>query len=454
LPAEPLSLAALQAALQRPLFAEKSWRLAPEPWSLPEDALEELHLIGNACLAFHQALERLYLKSRNDRRILRNGDLKVPWVAEYLDAAKPSWLIEHGAVKAAKGHFPTVLRPDLIATADGFALVEMDAVPGGIGLTAFLEELYLREKSNGMPSAFHAALSTLVPDCDNSSIALVVSDEAATYRPEMEWVAELLREQGHVITVAHPDELEVRSDGVFLGDEKQELLYRFWELFDYEEVAVMREIAQAAEAGLVTVTPPMRAFQEEKLALGLFWHHRLEDYWRENLSKASWNLLRRIIPRTWILDPAELPPGAVLDGPIIGGKQITSWRDLASATKKERNLVIKASGFHETAWGARSVVVGSDVSGEDWAAAIGNALDAFPDPVQVLQEFRKPARLRHPVYDDDGDISVMEGRLRLSPYYFASDGQAELSGALATFCPADKKVIHGMQDGVLLPCVI
>ena len=100
------------------------------------------------------------------------------------------------------------------------------------------------------------------------------------------------------------------------------------------------------------------------------------------------------------------------------------------------------------------MVVGSDVSGEDWAAAIGNALDAFPDPVQVLQEFRKPARLRHPVYDDDGDISVMEGRLRLSPYYFASDGQAELSGALATFCPADKKVIHGMQDGVLLPCVI
>ena len=451
---EPLSFPALQVALERPLFAEKSWRLSPRPWSLPEDALEELRLIGQACLGFHQALERLYLKSRAGERILRNGDLRVPWVSEYLDAGKPSWLVEHGATKAVKGHLPAVLRPDLIAADDGFALVEMDAVPGGIGLTAFLEKLYLGEKTNGMPSAFHAALSILAPDNDNSSIVLVVSDEGATYRPEMEWIAEVLLEQGRKVKVAHPDELEVRVDGVFLGDEKQDVVYRFWELFDHEEVPVMREIAQAAEGGIVAVTPPMRAFQEEKLSLGLFWHHRLEDYWRENLSKDEWKLLRRIIPQTWILDPAELPPGAALDGPTIGGKKLTTWRDLASATKKERNLVIKASGFHETAWGARSVVIGSDVSSEEWAAALDHALDAFPSPIHVLQEYRKPALLRHDVYDDGGEISSMEGRLRLSPYYFLQNGQAELSGVLATFCPADKKIIHGMQDGVLLPCVL
>jgi hypothetical protein len=28
----------------------------------------------------------------------------------------------------------------------------------------------------------------------------------------------------------------------------------------------------------------------------------------------------------------------------------------------------------------------------------------------------------------------------------------ELSGILATFCPADKKIIHGMSDAALLPC--
>ncbi|MFP6900653.1 MAG: hypothetical protein VCA36_06895, partial [Opitutales bacterium] len=273
--AEPLSLAALRLALERPIFAEKTWRLSPKPWGLSDDVVEELRLIGGACLGFHQALERLYLKSRGGDRILRNGKLRVPWVAEYLDGGKPSWLVQHGAAKAAKGHLPTVLRPDLIATADGFALVEMDSVPGGIGLTAFLEELYLGEKSSGMPSAFYTSLAALAPDVSDPSIVLVVSDEAATYRPEMEWIAEVLREQGNDLKVAHPDQLEVRPGGVFLGDEKQDVVYRFWELFDQEEVPVMREVAQAAELGTVAVTPPIRAFQEEKLALGLFWHHRL-----------------------------------------------------------------------------------------------------------------------------------------------------------------------------------
>ncbi|MFP6887045.1 MAG: hypothetical protein VB997_05760, partial [Opitutales bacterium] len=136
---EPLSLPTLQMALERPLFADKTWRLSPKPWALPESAEGEIRCIGQACLAFHQALERLYLKSRLGERILRNDDLKVPWVSEYLDAGKPTWLVEHGPAKAVKGHFPPVLRPDLIVTTDGFALVEMDAVPGGIGLTAFLE---------------------------------------------------------------------------------------------------------------------------------------------------------------------------------------------------------------------------------------------------------------------------------------------------------------------------
>jgi hypothetical protein len=45
----------------------------------------------------------------------------------------------------------------------------------------------------------------------------------------------------------------------------------------------------------------------------------------------------------------------------------------------------------------------------------------------------------------------MKGRLRLSPYYFIYEGRAHWSGTLATFCPADKKIIHGMKDGALMP---
>jgi len=78
--------------------------------------------------------------------------------------------------------------------------------------------------------------------------------------------------------------------------------------------------------------------------------------------------------------------------------------------------------------------------------------------LHVLQPYRKPRRLEHPVFEAapaGGGMPVarpMPGRLRLCPYFFVVGSEARLSGALATFCPPDKKIIHGMQDAALLPC--
>ena len=56
-------------------------------------------------------------------------------------------------------------------------------------------------------------------------------------------------------------------------------------------------------------------------------------------------------------------------------------------------------------------------------------------------------------YDPTSGVETkMEGRVRLSPYYFVVDGQAKLGGVLATTCPKDKKIIHGMRDAVMTPC--
>jgi hypothetical protein len=50
------------------------------------------------------------------------------------------------------------------------------------------------------------------------------------------------------------------------------------------------------------------------------------------------------------------------------------------------------------------------------------------------------------------EIHAMAGRARLSPYYFVTGEKADLAGILATVCPADKKVIHGMKDAIMVPC--
>jgi hypothetical protein len=447
-----LSWDEIESLSKTSLFADKSWKWSNQSWSLPADAIDFLDKLGNAGVSFFRALERLYLKSAKGERIFRNKDLKTPWVAEYFDAGKPQWLVNHSRSSAMLGVLPLVLRPDLLPTRDGFALTEWDSVPGGIGLTDHLGRLYLRDEAPKMAKAFGQSLLEQAGELgDDAQFAILVSEESDTYRPEMEWLAEELRRDGLKIDVAAPDEISFSNDCAYLKDKKIDIVYRFWELFD-TQIANMSEFPNCVESGNLVVTPGMRPFLEEKLSLALLHHPRLQDYWQENLSKEDNELLSKTIPPSWILDPAPVPPGASIDGPLVRGDRLQSWKELSEASKKERSLIIKASGFHETAWGARSVVVGEDVSSDDWTQAVEHALTNFPNPVSILQEFKKPVTMNHPVYNVDARIEPMKGRLRLSPYYFLYGGEAKLSGALATFCPADKKVIHGMKDGALLPC--
>jgi hypothetical protein len=132
-----------------------------------------------------------------------------------------------------------------------------------------------------------------------------------------------------------------------------------------------------------------------------------------------------------------------------------NWNDLAGATQKERHFVIKPSGFSELAWGSRGVSVGHDLPQSEWAAAIDSALKAFPQTPHVLQEFHKGRQYQLNYFDPvTGELRVMAGRARLSPYYFVTGESAELAGILATICPADKKVIHGMKDAIMIPCAL
>jgi hypothetical protein len=447
----------------QPLFEDKTWQLSPQAWPLSPEQLAGLEAIGAACLDFHQALETLYLRAAAGRNLLRNKPLLAPWVAEYLDRGKPPALIAHARDPRNRGMLPPVLRPDLLLTADGFALTELDSVPGGIGLTAFLNRLYapnggILGADDRMIVNFHAALAALRPGLPNPMIALVVSDEAATYRPEMQWLALQLQLRGQRVFCVRPEEVFPLENALFIdhdgNPEKIDIIYRFFELFDLPNLSTVEYIFQAWAAGEVAVAPPMRPFQEEKLSLALFHHHLLQEYWQENLPRRSLALLQNLIPRSWVMDPAPLPPGAVLDGPKVGGRQLGDWRELAGASQKERDLIIKISGFHETAWGARSVLLGSDCSREEWQAGLEQARELAATNLHVLQEYKKPQRVNHPVYETTAGgpvVAAKAGRLRLCPYYFVVNGRARLSGALATFCPPDKKIIHGMQDAALLP---
>ncbi|HSS30903.1 MAG TPA: hypothetical protein VLL06_07785 [Nitrospiraceae bacterium] len=448
-----------QAPMSGMVAAATTWRIAPTPFPLTKDQLHFFHQLGPQLLSFYRALNRLYADS------IRG--LQPAWIAGYLDQGKPEALLTYSRMKRFRDQLPAVIRPDIIPTQDGMVITELDSVPGGIGMTACLSALYTDRENDhlslvggpeGMVRGFAAMLrSQLVQH--TGCVAILVSEEAKDYRPEMTWLAAQLRTIGLDAYCVEPRQIRFTEEGLRITsddiDQPVALIYRFYELFDLLNIPKSELVQYALKKDRVTVTPPYKPALEEKLAFALLHHPMLRPFWEQALSSEVFLHLTAIMPRTWILDPAPIPPSATIPGLVLGGRAVMNWRDLATATQKERHMVIKPSGFSELAWGSRGVSVGHDMPQGEWAGAIDNALAAFPHTPYILQEFHK-GRLYELDYFDPvtGEMNRMSGRARLSPYYFVSGEKTELAGILATICPADKKVIHGMKDAVMVPCAV
>src|SRR5207245_11043427 len=62
--------------------------------------------------------------------------------AQWLDLVKPAELLEIQRAPAYKNEVPRVIRPDLLIIEHGISVTELDSVPRGIGLTAWLNQAY------------------------------------------------------------------------------------------------------------------------------------------------------------------------------------------------------------------------------------------------------------------------------------------------------------------------
>lgn len=181
-PADPvaelsLSLEELRGRVpEGELFAGKEWRWAPVPYRLDAKLSKELESMGHRLLQFADACDLLYRQSVEGRQ--------PEWIARLLDRGKPPGVVALGREAAFRGQIARVIRPDLVLTEEGFTICELDQIPGGIGLTAWLNETYssLGARVIGGPDGMLAGFASVLPDGE-----IIISEEAATYRPEMEW---------------------------------------------------------------------------------------------------------------------------------------------------------------------------------------------------------------------------------------------------------------------------
>ena len=419
------------------LFAGEEWRVSPAPFPLGEKLAGEIESLGRVLLQFYRAVNLLYSKSAEGKQLA--------WVAHWLDLGKPADLIAWQRSPGFKNDVPRVIRPDLLLTETGVAVTELDSVPGGIGLTAWLNQTYsalphpaaafaVLGGADGMLRGFESIFG------QSNRVQIIVSDEAATYRPEMQWLAGQLGS----------DKFKVQ-DSSFTDFQDGDAVYRFFELFDLANVPNAGRIFELAAEKKIRLTPPPKPVFEEKMLFALLWNRNLQEFWRQELGESFLKRLKQVIPYTWLVDPAPLPPqGAIPE------LNLTDWRQLKLLSQKERDLILKVSGYSADAWGARGVYLGSDLSQADWSVAVDAALQNFATSPRVLQRFHKPALVDASWFDFEKNAVIpIKGRVRLCPYYFVSgEGDAarpQLGGVLATIVPADKKIVHGMTDSILAP---
>ena len=409
------------------LFAGHEWRMPVEAFPLEEKFSRDLKQLGRVLHQFYRAADLLYRHSVAGKQ--------PAWVTEWLEHGKPASVIERQRDEAFKTALPRVIRPDILLTENGWHITELDSVPGGIGLTGWLNATYPNALggSNGMTEGFASIFQK------TGSVHLMVSEESATYRPEMEWLATQL---GPRFSVCEPDESHL-ADG--------DSAYRFFELFHLPNIPRVEALLDRAIAGDIHLTAPPKTHLEEKMLFALFWNRNLREFWQRELGGKFMRLLENVIPQTWLIDPAPLPPHAA-----IPGLELTDWRQLADLSQKQRHLILKLSGFNERAWGARSVRFGADLPHSEWATAVHEAIDHFETTPWILQRYEKPRTVKHAWFDfERNELIPMKGRARLCPYYFVQgENDVNLGGVLATICPNDKKIIHGMKDAILAPCGI
>lgn len=454
-----------EAMPEKGLFAGHTWRVSPSPFRLSREIAAEIESLGRVLLQFYRCVNLLYRQSVEGEQ--------PPWVARWLDRGKPRELVELQRADAFKHEVPRVIRPDLLLTEHGISVTELDSVPGGIGLTAWLNWIYselaaqsaddrgrVSEAGNRQPEVRERRMeedagSGILGGVDGMiegfagifgqapRVHVVVSEEAATYRPEMQWLAGRMDDS----------RFEVRNAN-FTDFEDGDAVYRFFELFDLANVPSAKRIFELAAARRIRLTPPPKPIFEEKLLFALLWNRNLQGFWRRELGESFFKRLLGVTPYTWLMDPAPLPPHAA-----IPELNLTDWQQLKELSKKERELILKVSGFSEHAWGARGVYLGSDLPHADWAEAVDRALSNSSRSPFILQRYHKPALLEASWFDFERDQLVpMKGRARLCPFFFVigegDAARARLGGVLATICPPDKKIIHGMTEAIFAPCSV
>ncbi len=227
-----------------------AWRIASEPFKLAPATLAKIEALGPDLVAFYRALNALYTRSARG---------SIPgFLADYLDRGKPESIVKLARQNRFRADIPQVIRPDLILSRRRFrSRANSMAFPAAWASSARWRtccELGLDTvgDNDGMPRRVHG--DGRGDGCKKRPCtAIVVSEESADYRGELNWLAARIRELslGDVFVCA-PQDIVFTEEALFIRhadgkEDRIDVLYRNFELFDLLNVPKQELMLYAAQ---------------------------------------------------------------------------------------------------------------------------------------------------------------------------------------------------------------
>lgn len=425
----PLPLESLRQQIPAPLFPTlPDTAHLPHPFPVQADLRHRLERLGLQIQAFVKACNDLYALSAEERQ--------PGWIARLVDQGKtPDW-ITFGRLKTLRNALPALLEPELVLTAEGLALTDLNLVPAQIGTGACLQSAFA---AIGIPVlGGKTGLLDAFRETSAGSSVLLPSRTPAHY-PGLAWLASRCDQ-----TIC-----DFERFMACLSRGESARAFRFFSLACMEASPQSACLLQQLREGTAQLTPIPKPQLEERLWLALLSLRPLRAFWRRTLSDRHLEALLKIISPSWVVDPTPLPPQAE-----IAGLGIRCFEELADSHQNAQAFALRPT--RETCAFELSYPVPplSDSQGNGFSDLIRGALESFPALPHILQRKPQPLLIEHPFQETTtGRIERVTVCVRLRPVYSASGGDIRLAGLLAGLTPASGNDFSVERETVWVPGV-
>lgn len=316
------------------------------------------------------------------------------------------------------------IRPDVLMTADGLKVCEIETQPFGLALIIFLQSSYrewTKVLGQDVRYIFTGFMEWWQQSTGTNQGIFVYSDHTDRFKGQLVFLANSLKQYGGDFSVRFIEDLTA-----------EEIENNFFYRAFYTYEASLDEAINRFLLSKPKLFPQIDPYFEGKYLLADYF---ADDNLRVKLSSETIELLDKMLLPTWFIKksiPAEFP------------LTIKNWLDLVNFPREQLRFVVKMAGNHPDASWAKSV----NFLHKKSKVQLKQLLQSIEESKQtwLIQPFLSNKKVSITYATEDFmDLLIMKGRIRLTPYFEYQTGK--LLNVKATV-RRNTLLIHASSDSV------